>query len=72
MATMTRESEWIDATEAGKILDVAPANVRALAEEGLIGTRTLPTTYKRFRRSDCEALARNSIIPARERVESAP
>jgi hypothetical protein len=56
---------WINGQEAIKILDIP--DVRALerlVSEGLIGVRRLAGVRARYRREDCEALARLNAQPA--------
>jgi hypothetical protein len=57
---------WVDGVTAMRILDVPSVKaVDRLVAEGLISVRKLPGIRQRYRRDDCEALARNSLVPAR-------
>jgi hypothetical protein len=62
MGCSASRSEWLDACEAARVLDVpGPRNIRSLAARGLIGIRSLPGVRSIYRRVDVERLAASSV-----------
>jgi hypothetical protein len=59
------QSEWVDASEAARIIGVTRQSVPILTAEGLLGCRAIPGTRRRYSRRDAERIARESVRPAR-------
>lgn len=62
MSTTCRRNDWIDATEACRVIDLPhPRNLDRLVAEGLLVKRTMPGTRLLYSRASAQTLVRESV-----------
>ena len=61
--TVSKE-ELMTATDAGKVLGITPAGVRAIAEKGGLAYEKTVSGFRIFRRSEVEKLAQKRKLKA--------
>jgi hypothetical protein len=67
LAPTKGNDEYVSGADATRIIGCAPSHLAKLADDGQVGTWSVPGSRKRYSRKDCERVRDAAFAPARSK-----